>query len=123
MPALLAAATLANTIPLRRAGRTALALAVIRVGRTGDCRWWLAAGLITGLGLANKHSIGLFVAAVIAGVLLSSAATLSNPAESTTSSRDSRFLRLRDVGRIQPLWPLGLGISPRRGGPAGCADR
>jgi 4-amino-4-deoxy-L-arabinose transferase-like glycosyltransferase len=49
----------------------AFTLAVVRVGRTGDSRYWLAAGLILGLGLANKHSIGFFAAAVLAGVLVS----------------------------------------------------
>ena len=44
---------------------------VVHIGRTGDCRWWLAAGLILGLGLANKHSAGLFAAALVAGALLS----------------------------------------------------
>ena len=47
---------------------------VVRIGRTGDSRWWLAAGLILGLGLANKHSVGLFAVALVAGALLSAAA-------------------------------------------------
>jgi hypothetical protein len=48
-----------------------LALVVVRIGRTGDTRWWLAGGLILGLGLANKHSIGFFAAALFIGALLS----------------------------------------------------
>ena len=49
----------------------ALAWVVIRIGRTGDCRWWRPPVLILGLGIANKHSIGLFAVALVAGVLLS----------------------------------------------------
>ncbi len=33
-------------------------------------RWWLAAGVILGLGLANKHSVGFFGVALLAGALL-----------------------------------------------------
>jgi hypothetical protein len=32
---------------------------VARIGRTGDCRWWLPAGLIVGLGEADKPPAGL----------------------------------------------------------------
>ena len=71
MPALLASGHLADTTPYDVLAWTALALVVIRIGRTGDCRWWLAAGLILGLGLANKRSAGLFAAALVAGALLS----------------------------------------------------
>jgi 4-amino-4-deoxy-L-arabinose transferase-like glycosyltransferase len=49
----------------------ALALIVARTGRTGDCRYWLLAGLVLGLGLANKHSAGFFAAAIVLGALLS----------------------------------------------------
>jgi 4-amino-4-deoxy-L-arabinose transferase-like glycosyltransferase len=48
-----------------------LAFIVARIGRTGDTRWWLAGGLVLGLGLANKHSVGLFALALFAGALLS----------------------------------------------------
>lgn len=48
-----------------------LAFIIARIGRTGDTRWWLAGGLVLGLGLANKHSIGLFALALVAGALLS----------------------------------------------------
>jgi len=71
MPALLALDHTAGTTPYDMLAWTALALVVVRIGRTGDCRWWLAAGLILGLGLANKHSVGLFAVALVAGVLLS----------------------------------------------------
>jgi hypothetical protein len=49
----------------------ALALVAVRIGRTGDTRWWLAGGLVLGLGLANKHSIGFFAVALFIGALLS----------------------------------------------------
>ncbi len=71
MPALLSAGHLATTTPYDILAWSALALVVIHIGRTGDCRWWLAAGAILGLGLANKHSAGLFAAALVVGALLS----------------------------------------------------
>lgn len=49
----------------------ALALVVVRVGRTGDCRYWLLGGVVLGVGLANKHSIGFFAVAIFLGALLS----------------------------------------------------
>jgi 4-amino-4-deoxy-L-arabinose transferase-like glycosyltransferase len=48
-----------------------LAFVVARIGRTGDARWWLLGGLVLGLGLANKHSVGLFAISLFAGALLS----------------------------------------------------
>ena len=48
-----------------------LALVVVRIGRTGDTRWWLAGGLVLGLGLANKHSVAFLALALFAGALLS----------------------------------------------------
>lgn len=48
----------------------AFALFVVRLGRTGDPRWWVPAGVVAGLGLANKHSIGFFVAAVLVGLVV-----------------------------------------------------
>ena len=42
-----------------------------RIGRTGNTRLWIPAGLILGIGLANKHSIGFFALALVAGALLS----------------------------------------------------
>jgi 4-amino-4-deoxy-L-arabinose transferase-like glycosyltransferase len=48
----------------------ALALVVVRIGRTGEVRWWPVAGLILGLGLENKHSVGFFAVALVIGVFL-----------------------------------------------------
>jgi 4-amino-4-deoxy-L-arabinose transferase-like glycosyltransferase len=49
----------------------ALALVVARIGRTGDPRWWLAAGAVAGLGTADNHQPGFFAVAVIVGAFLS----------------------------------------------------
>jgi 4-amino-4-deoxy-L-arabinose transferase-like glycosyltransferase len=48
----------------------ALALVVAKIGRTGDARWWPLGGLVLGLGLANKHSVGLFAVALVIGIVL-----------------------------------------------------
>jgi hypothetical protein len=49
---------------------TGCALVVVRVIQTDDRRWWLAFGLIAGVGLLNKHTMIVFGAALVAGVLL-----------------------------------------------------
>ena len=46
---------------------------VVRIGRTGDLRWWLLAGVILGLGAENKHLIGFFAIAILLGALVSGA--------------------------------------------------
>lgn len=48
-----------------------LALVAARIGRTGNTKLWLIGGLVLGLGLANKHSIGFFALALFAGILVS----------------------------------------------------
>jgi 4-amino-4-deoxy-L-arabinose transferase-like glycosyltransferase len=71
MPALLAIDHLAGPTAFDVLAWAGLALVVARIGRTADCRWWLAGGVVLGLGLANKHSVGLFALALAAGALLS----------------------------------------------------
>jgi putative flippase GtrA len=71
MPALLGADHLLGPTSLDILAWGGLALVVVRIGRTGQACWWLAAGVILGLGLANKHSIGFFALALVAGALLS----------------------------------------------------
>jgi len=46
-----------------------LSLIVVRIGRTGRVRLWVPAGIVLGLGLANKHSIGFLAVALLAGTL------------------------------------------------------
>jgi hypothetical protein len=70
-PVLLASDHLANTTPYALLAWAGLALVVVRIGRTGDCRWWLAGGLVAGLGLADDHSMSFFVIALVIGALLS----------------------------------------------------
>jgi hypothetical protein len=71
MPALLGADHLFGPTAFDILAWASLALVVVRIGRTGDTRWWLAGGLVLGLGLANKHSVGFFALALIAGALIS----------------------------------------------------
>jgi len=71
MPVLLGVGDLLEPTTLDIMFWTALALVVVRIGRTGDCRYWIAGGVVLGLGLATKHSIGFFAAAVVVGALLS----------------------------------------------------
>jgi 4-amino-4-deoxy-L-arabinose transferase-like glycosyltransferase len=71
MPAVLGAGHLMGPTAFDILAWAALALVVVRIGRTGDPRWWVAGGLVLGLGLANKHSVGFFAVAVVLGALLS----------------------------------------------------
>jgi 4-amino-4-deoxy-L-arabinose transferase-like glycosyltransferase len=71
MPALLAIDHLAGPTAFDVLAWAGLALIVARIGRTGERRWWLAGGLVLGLGLANKHSVGVFAVALSIGALLS----------------------------------------------------
>jgi hypothetical protein len=49
---------------------TACAWVVIRIIKTGDQRLWLWFGVIAGLGLENKYSMGVFGFAIVVGLLL-----------------------------------------------------
>jgi 4-amino-4-deoxy-L-arabinose transferase-like glycosyltransferase len=71
MPVLLGAAHFANTTAYELLAWAGLALVVARIGRTSDCRWWLAGGLIAGLGVADDHSMSFFAIALVIGALLS----------------------------------------------------
>jgi 4-amino-4-deoxy-L-arabinose transferase-like glycosyltransferase len=70
-PALLGADHLFGPTAFDILSWTALALVVARIGRTGDPRYWLVAGLVLGIGLTNKHSVGFFAAALVVGTLAS----------------------------------------------------
>jgi hypothetical protein len=71
MPVLLAADHQAGPTGYDMLATAGLALVAVRIGRTGELRWWLAGGLVLGLGLANKHNVGLFAVALVIGLLLS----------------------------------------------------
>jgi 4-amino-4-deoxy-L-arabinose transferase-like glycosyltransferase len=73
MPVALGAAHLMGPTAFDIPATAALALVALRVERTADPRWWLAGGLVLGLGLSNKHSIGFFAVALTAGILLTGA--------------------------------------------------
>ncbi|HVB91314.1 MAG TPA: glycosyltransferase family 39 protein [Acidimicrobiales bacterium] len=71
MPAVLGAGHLLGPTAFDILAWAALALVVVRIGRTGNLRLWLVGGLVLGLGLANKHSVGFFAVAIFVGALLS----------------------------------------------------
>ncbi|ETK31428.1 ArnT family glycosyltransferase [Microbispora sp. ATCC PTA-5024] len=71
MPILWTSAHVANTTAYTVLALAGLGLVVAHLGRTGDCRWWLVAGLILGLGLADNHQPGFFAAALVVGAVLS----------------------------------------------------
>jgi 4-amino-4-deoxy-L-arabinose transferase-like glycosyltransferase len=71
MPVVLAAGHTLGTTPFDILAWAGLAFVAARIGRTGDTRWWLAGGVILGLGLANKHSIGFFAVALLIGTVAS----------------------------------------------------
>ncbi len=48
----------------------ACAWCILRAVNTGDARYWLGFGVLTGIGLETKYSIGLFVIGVVVGLLL-----------------------------------------------------
>jgi len=70
-PALWGSAHVANTTAYAVLALAALALVVARIGRTGDPRWWLVAGLVAGLGVADNHQPAFFALATVIGALLS----------------------------------------------------
>lgn len=49
---------------------TALTAIAVHIFRTGDRRWWIAAGFVAGVGLENKHSVAFLLVALLVGVLL-----------------------------------------------------
>lgn len=70
-PALLGADHILDTTCFDLLAWSVLALIVARIGRTGNTRLWMVAGVILGIGLTNKHSIGIFALAIVIGALLS----------------------------------------------------
>jgi 4-amino-4-deoxy-L-arabinose transferase-like glycosyltransferase len=75
-PALLGADHVLDTTGFDLLAWSVLALIVARIGRTSHTRLWVPAGMVLGLGLANKHSIGFFALALVIGIVLSGGRTL-----------------------------------------------
>ncbi|MFD7014594.1 glycosyltransferase family 39 protein [Streptomyces sp. NPDC059928] len=70
MPALLGSGHVANTTAYEMLAWAAIALTVVRLGRTGDTRWWIATGALVGLGTEFNHLAAIFAAVLLAAVLL-----------------------------------------------------
>jgi len=69
MPALLGADHLFGPTGFDLFLSTALVFVVVRIDRTGDARLWIPAGAVLGIGLANKHDIGLFAVTLVVGTV------------------------------------------------------
>ncbi|MFJ6215481.1 ArnT family glycosyltransferase [Streptomyces sp. NPDC092296] len=80
MPVVLGSGHVANTTPYEVLAWAAIAFVVVRIGRTGDTRWWLAVGALVGIGAEFNH-----LAAIFGTVLL--AAALLGPARRTVADR------------------------------------
>lgn len=50
-----------------------IACFVIRLLRSGDPRWWIAIGIVIGLGLLTKYAIVFYIAGILIGLLLTPA--------------------------------------------------
>ncbi|MEU8539594.1 glycosyltransferase family 39 protein [Streptomyces sp. NPDC048717] len=74
MPVLLGAGHIANTTPYETLAWAAIALVVVRLGRTGDTRWWLAVGALAGVGAEFNHLAAILGAVLLATTLLVPAA-------------------------------------------------
>lgn len=70
MPVVLGGAHIANTTSYELLAWAAIALVVVRIGRTGDTRWWLAAGALVGVGAEFNHLVAVFGGVLVAVVLL-----------------------------------------------------
>ncbi|MFJ8010815.1 ArnT family glycosyltransferase [Streptomyces fagopyri] len=70
MPVLLGGAHVANTTSYEVLAWAAIALVVVRIGRTGETRWWLAAGALVGIGAEFNHLAAVFGVVLLAAVLL-----------------------------------------------------
>ncbi|MFF7364786.1 glycosyltransferase family 39 protein [Streptomyces sp. NPDC008125] len=80
MPVLLGGAHLANTTAYEVLAWAAIAFVVVRIDRTGDTRWWLAVGVLVGVGAEFNHLAAIFGIVLLAAVLL-------GPARRTVADR------------------------------------
>jgi hypothetical protein len=80
MPVLLGSAHVANTTSFELLVWAAIACVVVRIGRTGDTRWWIAAGALVGVGAEFNHLAAIFAAVLLTAVLL-------GPARRTVADR------------------------------------
>lgn len=71
MPTLLGGGHIANTTSYMVLACAGLALVVARIGRTGDTRWWLAGGVVAGIGTEDNHLVGILAVALTVCALLS----------------------------------------------------
>jgi hypothetical protein len=78
---------------------------LVRLLAGADPRWWLALGVTTGVGLLNKHLIGLFAVAVLIGLLMTRQRTLLASRWPWVGAGIAALLALPNL-----LWQLANGL-------------
>lgn len=71
MPVLISSSHVANTTSYDLLAWSAFALLAVKVQRTGDLRWWLAAGVALGVGITDSRLIAFFALTLAIGLLAS----------------------------------------------------
>ncbi|MEV5283034.1 glycosyltransferase family 39 protein [Streptomyces sp. NPDC051994] len=97
MPALLGSGHVANTTAYEMLAWAAIALTVVRLGLTGDTRWWIATGALVGLGAEFNHLAAIFTAVLLAAVLLGPARRTMADRRLLTGSLIALLLMLPDL--------------------------
>jgi 4-amino-4-deoxy-L-arabinose transferase-like glycosyltransferase len=78
MPVMLVMSTFFSMNALDLLFWAAAVYAAVRMIRTGEPRWWLGFGVVVGLGLMNKISVGFLVLGIVLGLLLTAPRLLLN---------------------------------------------
>ncbi|BBB02239.1 putative ABC transporter [Actinacidiphila reveromycinica] len=76
MPVLLSSAHVANTTSYDLLAWAAFALVALKVERTGEQRWWLAGGVVLGLGMTDSRLIASFALTLVIGLLITGGRSL-----------------------------------------------
>jgi 4-amino-4-deoxy-L-arabinose transferase-like glycosyltransferase len=73
MPFCIGGAALMQYVSFDYAAWVLTAYFIVRLLRSGNPRWWVAVGAAIGFGMLSKYTMGFFVLAIVAGLLLTDA--------------------------------------------------
>jgi hypothetical protein len=72
-PASLASGTMFQYVSFDYLWWVLIAYSMIRLLKSDDARWWVAIGVVIGLGVMTKYTMAFYVAGIVGGILLTSA--------------------------------------------------